>query len=142
MLEFLSKVDDVRKYICKLVDNNEIMFKYLQKMQQDYDKENKVTGTGLNNSKSNNFINLDQQNLRDSYSGLKNSQINNNINSDSYISKTPLSKSNNNISKSSNYNANNMNNNFNMNNMYSINNNVIASIMALRPQSQGPLTLR
>ena len=61
ILEFLSKVDDVRKYIYKFVDNNEIIFKNLPFVTGDYDKE----------KQSQNIYNVNTNNV--------NSNINNNV---------------------------------------------------------------
>lgn len=86
MLEFLSKVDDVRKYIGRMVDNNEIIHKHLPRVQNEWEKENEKV---FNSSKSNANLGDRELNLM-SFNSNKNL---NDVNSaNSYINRTPSSK--------------------------------------------------
>lgn len=123
ILEFLSKVDDVRKYIGKFVENNEIIYKNLTKVQADFEKE-KEKGMTLINSKSNSNLNKDLLMLKESINGFNSGKS-----IDSFVLKTPAGKSSVNsnmngvstgISKTNFQNLNN--NNLNLNNINSINN--------------------
>jgi hypothetical protein len=78
-------VDDVRKYIHKFVDNNEIMFKNLKKVQTDFEKER---SNAIGNSRSNNNLFIDP---KESFNNLKIGVTS----EESYVSKTPVTKNSN-----------------------------------------------